>query len=230
MKSMTTGMIRVTNVNSLTLLVPGGSGVLGRTLLPLALSAGYRVLAPSRKDLDLFSPTAVASLVERADAVIHLATRIPPISEMDRSDAWRENDRLRSEASRILVDAALHAAVAIYIQPTVAFAWVPTSTGDAEFAKVPPILRSALDAEDQAMRFACAGRQGIALRLGILDGPNTSHVVPDPRLGATLDSRDAGRALLAALRIPSGIYCVCRDGEPVSNRCFSEVSGWRPER
>ena len=32
-------------------------------------------------------------------------------------DAWRENDRLRAEASRILVDAAIAAGAAVYVQP-----------------------------------------------------------------------------------------------------------------
>jgi hypothetical protein len=35
---------------------------------------------------------------------------------------------------------------------------------------------------------------------------------------ATLHAENAGRALLAAPDIPSGIYNVCRNGERVSNR------------
>jgi len=41
-----------------------------------------------------------------ADAVLHLATRIQPLEKMGQPEAWRENDRLRAEASAILVDAA----------------------------------------------------------------------------------------------------------------------------
>jgi hypothetical protein len=39
------------------------------------------------------------------------------------SKGWRENDRLRAEASAILVDAALAARVAVYVQPTVTFVY-----------------------------------------------------------------------------------------------------------
>ena len=46
--------------------------------------------------------------------------------------------------------------------------------------------------------------------------------------GATLHVGDAGRALLSALSLPSGIYNVCRDGERVSHRRFTEATGWRP--
>ena len=42
---------------------------------------------------------------------------------------------------------------------------------------------------------------------------------------ATLHA-DAGRALLSALSLPSGIYKVCRDGERVSNERFSRAAGW----
>jgi hypothetical protein len=71
---------------------------------------------------------------------------------------------------------------------------------------------------------------GVVLRLGLLDGPGAGHDQPNPALGASLHTEDAGRALLAALTVPSGIYNVCRDGERVSNRRFAEATGWRPQR
>jgi nucleoside-diphosphate-sugar epimerase len=40
------------------LLITGGTGVLGRVLLPLAEDAGHEVFAPGRRDLDLFSRAA----------------------------------------------------------------------------------------------------------------------------------------------------------------------------
>ena len=42
---------------------------------------------------------------------------------MQQPEAWRENDRLRAEASAILVDAALAADVKTYVQPTVTFVY-----------------------------------------------------------------------------------------------------------
>ncbi len=68
------------------------------------------------------------------------------------------------------------------------------------------------------------------LLLGLLDGPGTGKDNPNPARGATLDTRDAGRALLAALGVLSGVYNVCRDGERVSNRRFSDAAAWRPLR
>jgi hypothetical protein len=39
---------------------------------------------------------------------------------------------------------------------------------------------------------------------------------------------DAGRALLSALSLPSGIYNVCRDGDRVSAERFTRAAGWHP--
>jgi hypothetical protein len=40
--------------------------------------------------------------------------------------------------------------------------------------------RAALVAEEQAARFAAAGRHGVVLRLGLLDGPGTGHDQSNP--------------------------------------------------
>ena len=55
--------------------------------------------APGRAELDLFDPLAVGAAVRDVDAVLHLATRIQPLHRMQQPDTWRENDRLRAEAS-----------------------------------------------------------------------------------------------------------------------------------
>ena len=91
-------------------------------------------------------------------------------------------------------------------------------------------MRSSLAAERQAALFALAGRRGVVLRLGLLDGLGTGKAYPNPALGATLHAEDAGRTLLAALDVPSGVYNVCRDGERVSKRRFAEAAGWYPLR
>jgi nucleoside-diphosphate-sugar epimerase len=213
-------------------LVTGGGGVLGRATLPLLRARGNEGHAPAPTELDLFDPTAVTRAVEGAGAILHLATRIPPRDRAGDREAWRENDRLRSEASRLLVDAALAAGTETYVQPSLAFLYPTGGRVDEEtsLGPVPDRLRSALTAEEETARFAAAGRRGIVLRLGLLDGPGTANELPNPRYGSTLDVADAGRALVAALTLPSGVYNVCRDTDRVSNERFKRVSGWRPGR
>jgi nucleoside-diphosphate-sugar epimerase len=214
------------------LLVTGGTGVLGRALRLLAEAAGHEFAMPRHEELDLFDPSAVADAVRDVEGVLHLATRIRSLDQLSDRDAWRENDRLRADASRILVDAAIAAGVAVYVQPTVTFVYPPngSTSEDTPVREVLPILRSALVAEQQTERFARAGGRGVVLRLGLLDGPGTWFDQPMGDFGATLHVSDAGRALLSALSLPSGIYNVCRDGERVSTERFTRTAGWHPQR
>jgi nucleoside-diphosphate-sugar epimerase len=214
------------------LLVTGGTGVLGRALRPLAHAAGHDVATPGREELDLFDPIAVADAMRDVDGVLHLATRIRPLEQISDREAWRENDRLRADASRILVDAAIAAGAAVYVQPTIAFVYPPDGpvSEDTPVREVLPILRSALVAEQQTERFADAGGRGVVLRFGLLDGPGTGDYGPLADFGATLHVSDAGRALVLALSLPSGIYNVCRVGERVSTERFTRAAGWHPQQ
>src|SRR5262249_42090369 len=98
---------------------------------------------------------------------------------------------------------------------------------DKPIGDVSPMLRSALAAEEQTARFAHGGGRGVVLRLGLLDGPGTGEYPPLVLLGATLHVSDAGRALLAALSLPSGFYHVCRDGERAAGGRLPRAAGWR---
>lgn len=213
-------------------LVTGGSGVLGHALLQSLVSAGHDVRAPRHDELDLFAPAAVGEAVADAEAIFHLATRIPPRERRRDREAWRENDRLREDVSRLLVDAALASTTEVYVQPSVTFVYPAHGPVDEEtpVGEVQPHLESSLAAERQAARFAAAGRRGVVLRLGLLDGAGTGRETPDPRAGATIHVEDAGRALLTALVAPSGVYNVVRDAERVSNARFKAATDWRPER
>lgn len=212
--------------------VTGGTGVLGRAGIPMLATAGYEVVAPVHEAVDLFSPEAVAEAVEGAGAVFHLATRIPARDRFDDPGAWVENDRLRTEVSRILVDAGLEAGVETYVQAGITFVYPAEgeATEETPVADVPYFLQSALDAEKEAQRVTTAGRRGVIMRFGYLDGPGTGNDAPNHLFGATLHVEDAGRALVLAVSVPAGVYNVVRDGERISNQRFSDLTGWRPLR
>jgi nucleoside-diphosphate-sugar epimerase len=214
------------------ILVTGGSGVLGRASLPRFEQAGHTVTAPGHEELDLFDPAAVEAATAGADAVVHLATRIPPLEQFETPGAWDENDRLRTEASRLLVDAALSAGAELYLQAAITFVYPPSGPVDETTPpadELPPHLRSSLDSEAQAARFAGAGRRGVVLRFGLLWGPGTwNEDGPSPSSDAPLHVDDAGAALELALDVPSGIYNVVADGSRVSNAHFKQMVGWAP--
>jgi hypothetical protein len=56
-------------------------------------------------------------------------------------------------------------------------------------------------AELNELGFFAAGRRGVVLRLGLLDGFGTGNELPNSRFGSTLHVADAGRALHAALAL-----------------------------
>lgn len=127
------------------LFVTGGTGVLGRALLPLAAAAGHAVEAPGHDELDLFDPAAVGDAVRDADAVLPLATRIRDLDQLADLAAWRENDRLRDEAAGILVTQARGAGAAVYVQPSVTFVYPDEGAVDEDTppADVAPVAQSA---------------------------------------------------------------------------------------
>lgn len=211
--------------------VTGGTGVLGRAVLPLLAAAGHQVTAPGRADLDLFDPAAVNQAVAGAGTVLHLATRIPPREHAADAAAWAANDRLRTDATRLLVDAAIAARCGVFVMPTVTFVY-PDTGGPVDestpLGEVPANLRSGLAAERETGRFTAAGGRGVVLRLGLLYGPGTGSQQPNPVYRATLHVGDAGAALVAALTVPPGIYNVTDGSGPVSSGRFAAATGWRP--
>src|SRR6186713_3003285 len=80
-------------------LVTGGVGVLGRTLLPLLETAGHEISAPGPQQLDLLDAGQVGAAIACVQGVYHLATRIPPPDRTGDREAWRENDRLRADVA-----------------------------------------------------------------------------------------------------------------------------------
>jgi nucleoside-diphosphate-sugar epimerase len=216
------------------LLITGGTGVLARASIPLLREAGHEIDARGRGELDLFDPGAVRGAVDGADSILHLATHIPPRDAQGDPAAWGENDRLRAEATPILLDAALEAGTDRFVFPSVTFVYPPRGDADESTpvaADIPDTACSALAAEREVNRFAEAGRVGVILRLGLLCGPGTGSDVPAKRFagyGSTLRIEDAGSALAASLSISSGIYNVGSDGERISNHRLKEAAGWRP--
>jgi nucleoside-diphosphate-sugar epimerase len=212
------------------ILVTGASGVLGRVTVPLLRDSGHRVATPSSSELDLFDADKVREVVRDTDAVLHLATRIPSEDRRKLPGAWDENDRLRAHATRLLVDSALVTHTELVVVPTAAFVYPPGPADESTpLVEVRAFLRSAMEAEGHLRRFTDAGRRGVTLRLGSLYGPGAASPTPTHHYEAHLHTQDAGRALLAALICPGGIYNVCDDNDPVSHDRFTEATGWRPQ-
>lgn len=235
--------------------VAGATGVLGRRLVPLLVAAGHSVTGVARSaakaerlrgqgaepvEVDLFDPPAVRAAVDRHDVVVNLATKIPSPAQAAWPRAWEETRRLRSEASRNLVTAALDAQVARYVQESIAFIY--PDRGDQWIDEdvpldAPPFGRANLAAEAQAQRFRDAGRTGVVLRFGQFYAREATHTrymirmarrrlpaVPGPKDAYTpaIAAEDAAAAVVAALGVPAGIWNVV-DDEPLTRGDFHRM-------
>lgn len=236
-------------------LFTGATGVLGRAAVPRLVEAGHDVIAVYRspedaawleetgakpETVDLFDPDAIDHALAGVDTVVHFATAIPPMSKLAKRQSWEMNDRLRSEATGILVDTAIANDVSRFVQQSVTFAY--RDGGEVwldEDSKIEPgweVIDSALDAEAHVDRFRTAGGTGVTLRLSRVYGPGKAsgdfvagvvdRKVPVVGTGdnyvSSIHVADVASALAAAMSAPDGTYNVS-DDEPVTSAVHTDT-------
>src|SRR5262249_31613478 len=180
----------IASARSMRIFVAGATGVVGRRAVALLIAAGHPVTASGRNpdklktlvrrgaaavNVDLFDASAVRRAVADHDVVINLATSIPTTSRLFLPGAWRETDRLRENASRILAEAAIGAGAQRFIQES----YAPTypDHGAEWIDETMPISpsrynRTVIDAEASAQAVTRSGRAGVVLRFGAFYGPD----------------------------------------------------------
>jgi nucleoside-diphosphate-sugar epimerase len=218
----------------------GATGVIGRRLTPLLLSAGHAVTGTTRSAgkaaelkahgvapavVDVFDSAALrdAVIAARPDVVIHQLTDLPQTTNPTRlGEALARNAHLRVEGTANLVAAAKAAGAGRLIAQSIAFAYAP---GPEPHGEVDPIAASEGDApsavtargvralENAVLHFP--GIYGIVLRYGRLFGPGTWHDAPSGRGPLHVDAA-AQAALLAVTRGVPGVYNIAEDDGAVS--------------
>jgi nucleoside-diphosphate-sugar epimerase len=240
----------------------GATGVIGRRLVPLLIADGHQVTgmtrSPQKQDAlrtmgaapvvaDALDGAAVGRAVREArpEAVIHQLTSLP--ARIDPRKIERDfalNDRLRSEGTRHIVDAAQASGAGRILAQSIAFAYAPGPRGTLHGEEDPLFLdpprsfrRSALALAD--LEHTVLGADGVVLRYGYFYGPG-SAVSRGGSMGQDVLRRrlpivgrgqgvwsfihvdDAARATTAALaRGASGAYNIV-DDDP------APVSEWLP--
>jgi nucleoside-diphosphate-sugar epimerase len=224
-------------------LVIGSTGTLGRPAVRRLLADGHQVTGLARNEeraaavakqgitpavADLFDAESLATVLPGHEAVLNLATRIPPAGKALLGMGWAENDHIRVDGSAALVTAALASAdVRVVVQEGVAFYYA--DGGDTELTEESPVdvtaqLRSSVIAHENVARFTSAGggRVGVALRIAALHGddPLTRALLRSARLGlpvvygdpmawtTVIHPSDAATGAVAALSAPAGVYNV----------------------
>jgi nucleoside-diphosphate-sugar epimerase len=235
--------------------VIGATGAIGGHAVPALVRAAHSVTALARTPekaawlsrqgaspitVSMFDRTALTEAFAGYDAVVNLATAIPPTSKFLQTKAWTENDRVRKQGSAAISDAAIAAGVARVVQESVSMiypdradAWIDEECPPDPF----PMAQANLAAEASANRFSTAGGAGVVLRFGWLYGPGARHseeffalarrhivvmIGPPNSYVSSIHVADAGAAVVAALAVPAGTYNVV-DDEPVTKRSYADA-------
>jgi nucleoside-diphosphate-sugar epimerase len=230
----------------------GASGVIGRRLVPLLLSAGYQVMGMTRSTqsaewleksgatafvADVFDRAGVAAAIKaaRPDIVVHQLTDLALLvgASKDVSTALARNARIRSEGTRNIVDATLAADAHRVIAQSIAWAYAPGRTPHGEDDPLdrdapPPrstTVNGVIALEEAVLR--STGITGTILRYGQLYGPGAANLLPSGDSPVHVDAA-AHAALLAVDRNATGIFNIAEPNSVVATRKAETELGWDP--
>jgi 2-alkyl-3-oxoalkanoate reductase len=240
--------------------VAGASGVIGRPLVPQLVAVGHEVTGTTRSEeraevvraagaravvCDALDADALRAAVTEAapEVVIHQLTALPDRFDPRDDDMYSPTNRLRSEGTRNLVEAARAAGARRLVWQSIAFAYAPAAQPevmdeDARLAlRAPPPFGDGVRTIDEMERavVGAEGFEGLVLRYGWFYGPGTYYaddgsVAHDVRrrrfpvigkgtgLFSFVHVDDAASATVAAVeRGAPGIYNVV-DDDPAPQR------------
>lgn len=237
-------------------LVTGATGALGRPTVERLVDAGHHVRAIARDDsragrlraqgaepvrADLFTASSVHAAMAGVEAIAHLATNVPPMSKMAFPPAWKTHNRLRTEATRTLLDAARANGIDTFVKESITFTYPDRGDEWIDESVIPDasarLLRPTLEGERLIARFGADGGRGVLLRFGLFYGPQNRstdellrlakmHVGPIPGAAdgyvSSIHVDDAATAVVAALGAPAGVYNVV-DDEPLTRRDYTDA-------
>lgn len=218
----------------------GATGVVGRRLVPLLISAGHQVTGLARSTaaaerlrssgaepavVDVFDADALTAAVRAAapETVIHQLTAL---SDRD----FAANARIRVEGTRNLVTAARAAGVRRIVAQSIAWAYAPGAEPATEDTPLDVGATDPARAGTVAGVVALEGAvqelpEWVVLRYGLFYGPDTWYapgaatmadkLVANGDITSFVHVDDAAAAASAALAWPTGAVNVC-DDEPAA--------------
>jgi nucleoside-diphosphate-sugar epimerase len=228
--------------------VAGGTGVIGRVLVPMLVAAGHDVTGTTRSAehaqrltaqgarpviVDVYDANALRSavLAARPEVVAHQLT---DLAGGFSPDDLARNARLRRIGTANLVAAAEAAGARRLIAQSIAWLY---ADGPLPHDETHP-LRTPTDApSDESLRgilelerlvLESGAFEGIVLRYGALYGPGSGADEADAPIPRVSVDGAARAALLAVEHGASGIYNVVDANDRVSNARARRELGWRP--
>jgi 2-alkyl-3-oxoalkanoate reductase len=179
--------------------VAGASGAIGRPLIPKLIAAGHEVTGMTRSEargeevsaagaraavVDVFERDALSAAMAEAspEVVVHELTSLPDRLDFRKEDTYAATNRVRTEGTRNLIDAARAAGARRLVCQSIAFAYRPG--GVALKTEDDPLLDDAPGAfgsgvmalrEMEHLVLGSADLQGLVLRYGFFYGPGTYY-------------------------------------------------------
>lgn len=187
------------------ILVAGASGAIGRRLVPELTAAGHDVVGLGRAAsvgvlaVDALDRDAVFAAVREVapQAIVNMLTAIPArLNPRRMTTEFALTNRLRTDGTRHLVDAAREVGVDRIISQGLAYAYEPgegLADEDTPLWRRPPAEFASSIAALAELEALTTGAGGTVLRLGHLYGPGTMFA-PD---GSFTDDVRAGKVPLA---------------------------------
>lgn len=211
--------------------IAGGSGVIGRALVPMLVAGGHTVVALTRgadraaslQALgaepvlgDVFDQAVLTQQVREArpDVVIHQLTAFGAKTHDPAADPLAETIRIRSEGTRNLVSAVQAAGVTRLITQSISFICSPNPAGlDAQglsdeatplYLEGGPAIAPLAHAvaEMERLTLQTPGIDGVVLRYGWFYGPGTNY---DAANGAI--TRGVRKGRLPLVQSSAGLGC-----------------------
>jgi nucleoside-diphosphate-sugar epimerase len=206
--------------------IAGGTGAIGRVLVPLLVDDGHKVVALTRSADshsqlerqgampvvgDVYDEVRIARLVAEAEAevVIHQLTAFGTTN----GDPYAETIRVRTEGTRNLISAARAARVRRFIAQSISFMCSPFGSGLTDedtplYLDASPALRGPTEAVASLERqtLEANGMSGTVLRYGWFYGPGTSYdpegSIPRAIRAGTMPVVGAGAGTYSFINLP----------------------------
>jgi len=252
--------------------VAGASGAIGRSLVPKLIAAGHEVTGMTRSEaraedvraagadaavVDVFEADALRAAVERAspEVIAHELTSLPDRIDFRKEDTYAATNRVRTEGTRNLIDAARAAGTRRLVCQSIAFAYRMDGEGlktedDPLLDDAPGVFGSGVSALRE-MEEMVLSSGGLVLRYGFFYGPGTYYSEDGtstedvrrrrlPIVGkgsgtfSFIHVDDAADATVAAVeRGAPGVYNIV-DDEPAPMKewvpVFAQAAGAKPPR
>jgi nucleoside-diphosphate-sugar epimerase len=179
--------------------VAGATGVIGRPLIPKLVAAGHEVTGMTRSEdraervrtagarvavCDVFDADAVRAAVQEAGAevLVHQLTSLPDRMDFRKPEVFAATNRVRTEGTDILLEAARAAGARRFVCQSIAFSYLPdggmVKGEDAPLLEEAPgsfgdTARTVVEMETRVLE--ADWLEGLVLRYGFFYGPHTYY-------------------------------------------------------